>query len=598
MNYSFNFVDTNYTPTNTFGFNDNVTLLSFNFGYGSKLNSDILTYPNISANYYYGVETSTILTSYKIIDGNFYYGSDSNTNLATSLKPIDFNFQYLYITNTDFNFDVLYENLDIKLQSFYGVESNNSLSTFKYISVDIGYGLESNTNLLTFINLGQIDSYYGFEFNIQNYVAELIFDFGYGIESNLLLTPTFIFNYDYGFESNTNLEIIQNILSNFYYGIESNLLLSTYERFNSYYGIESNFNLTINPQKELSFDCRFGLESNCNIIIIPITYFNFDFSHGLESRINIKRPNTSNIELKGYYGLEANTYFKDDVGKGITNIDLDINSCCYPNNIKPSIHETWHIELDNAEYYDTHYWQRDKSIFKIDLSARHRLSFNGYYGSEFKLIENSFLLIQENKKLELNYGINSNTTFFNDDRIKLCKGNFIPDSENVNIELADTLLEDCSIIPFFYGLESNFTLSTKLKINKQFYYGVQLNYGLDIFPKPPEPPEPQYDMFHGIQSSLTLFTEFKLSFNFGYGLESKIHGFKEPNFSGYYGFDSTFQLQEILDVEILDSGDLLNEYRYMDENGDEIKEKFTKTVVELYPYQHWINARCVKPINQ
>lgn len=576
-----------YTPNTTFTFSD-YTAPSNTFIFGEIVNVEL------SSNQYYGLESGSTLSITQVItDVTNYYGVDCTFNLNFSIG-LNLSSNYGVESGTDL---IIFPQIYLKPENYYGYESNSNLTTAPAIcGLPIGYILCATENqTVHFTEI--VDVAYGenclFSF-IQRVIGDITFNnatFGDpvgGVVKKGYYKPRGIEAYTYyGYNSEiSELSTITVISPNSYYGFESGADLTIQPNISleisNYYGFESA--LSINTDLYFSFNSAYGVSSNCDLSIRPNESITLSFYYGNESGSNLTAGLVALLKPTIYYGISSSFVFVD-TPKPIS-FDLTTYSCCPEKYTNIS---DLNFEMDNAEYPSQNF--ESKNIIKVgvNLMTRPRFSLDFRYGFDAGFRDNTIYI-----ETGCLYGFNSGFSFDADFRHRLCLGNFIPESEFVNIDMFDVLSEDCSVNKAYYGFDSAFKLTTYTIISTDNYYGVISACDLTITAPiviPPMVANSGYGFESGFNLSTIITFGDLISY---YGESAQLIGFEEPKLSGYYGFGSGCKITFKLDVEIVDSGCLPNEYKYLTESGDEDKTKFTPNVIELYPYQHWVNARCIK----
>ena len=256
-------------------------------------------------------------------------------------------------------------------------------------------------------------------------------------------------------------------------------------------------------------------------------------------------------------------------------MDLD-TQCCYPYDGKSQ--EPLNIEMNHAEYGDQKF-DGDKIRFTMDLQAQHRFKFNFVTGETARGVEDNTFVFAVNMATGEHAGT---FTESNDINFPLCPVNFIPDGDNVYVELDFTDDTTCSS-DYAYAGETAVVGSLQAFPNFQpaMFTGERMEVAL------------VYTPLWGVHFPMgeEVKTPLELSFNFGHG-ESVRGTFYIDPILGAHGETMYASLTTIYEVLFLEDGCLDNEYIWTDENGDPIPEKFNPVPVELDPFQHDIKAKC------
>lgn len=255
--------------------------------------------------------------------------------------------------------------------------------------------------------------------------------------------------------------------------------------------------------------------------------------------------------------------------------DLDV-SCCTDHD--PGQQDLHQIELNHAPFPDEHY-DGDRVRIDADLSTNIRFSFDFKTGETASNVDTIpyILGVTSAHGEALTVELESIIDF------AMCPGNFIPDGDNVFVELDFNDASDCEA-HFVYASETMSVAS--LEANQNF----------------------QGDMYTGERMVFTLFVpdevfgvQFRTGevFIFPSDIEVSIRSGEYATFT--FAVDPIIAAHgETLDAEVVikydvrfeEVGCLDNEFIYQDENGDPIPEKFNPVPVELDPYQHDIRALC------
>lgn len=255
--------------------------------------------------------------------------------------------------------------------------------------------------------------------------------------------------------------------------------------------------------------------------------------------------------------------------------DLDV-SCCTDHD--PGQQDIHHIELNHAPFPDEHY-HGDRVKIDADLSTNQRFSFNFYTGETASTVDNVPYILGANSF----DGAAASFNFESEVNFRLCPGNFIPDGDNVVVELDFTDNEDCDAN---YARTGESLELTYLEANQNFQPGKFTGETMifDLFV-----PTDQLSLRAYAGETMSLPTEFDPTFRTG---ESAAFQFYEAPIVGAHGEYMEADITIRYEVRFDEVGCLDNDFIYQDENGDPIPEKFNPVPVELDPYQHDILARC------
>lgn len=257
-----------------------------------------------------------------------------------------------------------------------------------------------------------------------------------------------------------------------------------------------------------------------------------------------------------------------------TDFDLTTDACCGERDNSGA----W-IDIGLAPEPTEHY-HGDKIKFEVELSVRPRFQFDFYDGTECTLKDYSDYLsgaAGEGSSVEFSFEADQN--------IRLCKGNFIPNADNVDVELVYTYDENCGIVVGYAGetLDLNF-LETTVGMESVNFHGETIR--IDI-----QAPELwEFNAYHGSSFSVT-FLDLPMK-AMGTG-ESASIAFFEPPYDGYSGETMTIgNLVTEYDVKFVETGCLDNEYVPQTEHGDPDWSKYNPVPVEVDLFFHEMKAIC------
>jgi hypothetical protein len=275
--------------------------------------------------------------------------------------------------------------------------------------------------------------------------------------------------------------------------------------------------------------------------------------------------------------IDSQTYF-----------DLTVDSCCGgPRALKA---QEFRIEMDFAEYPDQVHFG-DHTVFHVELSCRPRFHIDFIGGENFKTFDNVVYIAQDDYGNPQMYFRNAESfalvSFESQFIHRLCKGFFIPNGNNIQVELTDVLDESCYVDRIYTGEKLSAVLCNTCNVSHINHSGEYANADLAVI-KPWELEAWGGEHFE-IGSLSTTVKLGDLTPADGSDVYIKFH---EPDWIGAGGETAIVSLDLDVQVEFVDDGCLENEYIYMNEDGDPIPEKFTPVPIELYPYQHDIKARC------
>lgn len=273
-------------------------------------------------------------------------------------------------------------------------------------------------------------------------------------------------------------------------------------------------------------------------------------------------PNVISARDGFYCEFDSNSHF-----------DLLQTSCC------PKLDTHARIELNDGPRPDERY-DGDKTIVQMELSTLPRFTFNFYQGEETKLIDPNYLGVFNAYEGHAPLVYDLDSEFIN---IRLCYGNFIPDGNNVFIELMSEYAEDCASDIIFTGEEVSFELNNTIGPEPRAHAGEWMAFDLFIDP---------LMLLRAYSGEMARISNPEFEPRVGAG-ESASFQFEEFNWYAYAGESMMLDtLTTEYDVEFLEQGCLDNEFVPSNENGDPDWDKFNEVPVELEFYAHSIQARC------
>jgi hypothetical protein len=279
------------------------------------------------------------------------------------------------------------------------------------------------------------------------------------------------------------------------------------------------------------------------------------------------------------------TYVQVDIDSQ-TYFDLTVDSCCGgPRALKA---QEFRIEMDFAEYPDQVHFG-DHTVFHVELSCRPRFQIDFISGENFKTFDNVVYIAQDdydNPQMYFRSAESFALVSFESKFIhRLCKGFFIPNGNNIQVELMDVLDESCYVDRIYTGEKFSTVLCITCNARHINYSGETLLFDFVI---------DRWELYAvgGERLDFSLSTTVSLKGLNPSGGSNVFVKFYEPDWIGAGGEIATVSLELDVQVEFVDDGCLENEYIYMNADGDPIPEKFTPVPIELYPYQHDIKARC------
>ncbi|ASD50352.1 hypothetical protein FDI24_gp072 [Acidovorax phage ACP17] len=259
-----------------------------------------------------------------------------------------------------------------------------------------------------------------------------------------------------------------------------------------------------------------------------------------------------------------------------TFLDLDSGCASGHNPGKQDIHR---IEMNDAEFPDQRF-DGDRTCVSLDLSAQPRFSFNFFGGETFRTVDAadpSLRTVLSNEGATMRFALESNINF------RLCPGNFIPDGDNVYVELDVEDVGNCQSDYAFHGVNVSAWLQANQNFQPVGHTGETLTFDLttaelwtlvgqagETFSMASQP-DPQPRAYEGVRVDATFY---------------------EPPIVGAEGATAEASLTIKYEVKFDEVGCLDNEYIWQDDNGDPITELFNPVAVEMDPFSHDIRAHC------
>jgi hypothetical protein len=312
-------------------------------------------------------------------------------------------------------------------------------------------------------------------------------------------------------------------------------------------GEEFDLSLSVFPSEGMgTFRAYDGADAKLDVLLLTavILYPN-----------EIKDPGSFNWDVLGFMG-----------------IDLNNGSCC------PINDSHTRIELTAGPAPDQRY-DGDKTVFTADLSTLPRFSVSFAEGAFFEGVDPEYLTFNF---FDGTAGLVSavQNKYYN---FNLCKGNFIPDGDHVNVELVSVDLANCESTLILEGAESH------LDIQANPNFQVPLSEGAHM----------EFDLVYATAWVLNIWAgeyvvisnpEFSANF---YNGEMSNFQFEEKDMYAFSGEAMSISgLSTDYSVEFLEVGCLDNEFVPMNENGDADMDKFNPVPVELDFFSHSIKAIC------
>lgn len=300
----------------------------------------------------------------------------------------------------------------------------------------------------------------------------------------------------------------------------------------------------------------------------PIGQFNFHTGEQTVCQLAVLRAIPLAVTFYDSYtvhaGINASTWF-----------DLDV-SCCSSH--EPPVQDMHRIELNEAEFSDQRF-DGDKIRINIDMQTQPRFRFDFHVGETMVGLDADPYLRGFNawSGEQASFNLEAVIDF------ALCPGNFIPDGDNVYVELDFNDEGQC---------KSDFA-----------FEGQRFDGDMQIF----QNYQPRMTEGQSMVFDLTFQTPWRVNFlageHFSMASNSVLdpighHGetmgvvFYEPPIIGAHGETLEATLIIKYDVKFNEVGCLENEYMPTDENGDPIEDLFNTVPVELDRYQHDIKGAC------
>ena len=258
---------------------------------------------------------------------------------------------------------------------------------------------------------------------------------------------------------------------------------------------------------------------------------------------------------------------------------MDMDSGCCANHY-PGQQDFHKIEMNDAEFGDQKF-DGDRIRATVDFQTQPRFRFNFTHGETLRAVEdNTFLMSPRmNTGETLRVSLESNHINF-----PLCPVNFIPDGDNVYVEL--DYIDDATCYADYFHTGETFAVHS-FQVNQNFqeryYDGARMDMELTLRDAW------VIRAYTGEQARWRNPAEVEAR---AYtGEQARVDFYVAPIIGGT-GEALEASLTTIYEVVFLEDGCLDNEYIWQDENGDPIPEKFNPVPVELDPYQHDLKAKC------
>lgn len=279
-----------------------------------------------------------------------------------------------------------------------------------------------------------------------------------------------------------------------------------------------------------------------------------------------------------YLGVTFYNSYVFNVGAPYLGTFMDMDSGCCSNHF-PGQQDFHRIEMNDAEFGDQKF-DGDRISATVDFQTQPRFRFNFTTGETMRAVEDDTYLIYPRMTAGETMRVSLESNHIN---FPLCPVNFIPDGDNVYVEL-DYIDDSSCYADYFHTGEVAVVHSFQANQNFQEHYheGARMDFDLTI--------QAAWVLLalHGEHARVSN-PEMEIAVRTG---ESASASFYVSPIIGATGEHVEVSLTTIYEVVFLEDGCLDNEYIWQDENGDPIPEKFNPVPVELDPYQHDIKARC------
>jgi len=263
-----------------------------------------------------------------------------------------------------------------------------------------------------------------------------------------------------------------------------------------------------------------------------------------------------------------------DIDSG-TDFDLTTDACCGLRDNSGA-----YVDIGLAEAPDWHYYGY-KQIFTVDLSCRPRFAVNFAEGGELTLKDYSAYF-----NFDFADGSEGKLVAFDQDlKIRLCKGNFIPDGDNIIVELTTVDTEDCEVNFAYEGSTLEAVLANYVQEAPSMYDGAHFDADITV-------DHPWFFQFwDGAALTMKNFPA-ELPVNMRDGASASFTFASEGWYAAEGAALTCSGLSTDYDVEFLEVGCLDNEYIPTNENGDPEPELARTTPMEMDPFYHELKARC------
>lgn len=280
-----------------------------------------------------------------------------------------------------------------------------------------------------------------------------------------------------------------------------------------------------------------------------------------------------------FLGVTFYNSYMFHVGAPYIGTFMDMDSGCCSNHY-PGQQDFHKIEMNDAEFGDQKF-DGDRIRATVDFQTQPRFRFNFTHGETLRAVEDNTFLIypRVNTGETMRVSLESNHINF-----PLCPVNFIPDGDNVYVEL-DYIDDTSCYADYFHTGETCVVHSFQVNQNFQerYYEGARMDMELTL--------RDAWVLLSYTGEQVRWYNPAEAETRMYTGEQARVD-FYVPPIIGATGEHVEASLTTIYEVVFLEDGCLDNEYIWQDENGDPIPEKFNPVPVELDPYQHDIKARC------
>lgn len=568
------------------------------FGFDSTLLDIQVLDMRIENGQHFGFTAESALAAYKIISSEIEFGFDSlvedirvldlrveneqhfgfESNVHVSYNPYH-NFDRVIESTFGLELfvqDIIVPDLRINNIQYFGFDAQSAVQTYALFSAEMEFGVESSSHISynPYHNFDRvIESEFGFDstarisYNPYHNFNRIIYtSFGFDSEAHISYNPYHNFNRviesDFGFASTANIKYgnpnISDAPLEAYFGyssavddIEVEVGKYTFSP-NSYFGFDSTFDMLY----------TIGFRANA--------YFDTYRSRIQYLVIGYSKPTFTATAAFGFELLDNNNrtrYF-----------DLSRTTCC----------TKMPYELLQFELLDTDDWTAQYGLHRgwaltstAVLSTEQRLASTFGFGYEFRLTDRTVYLGHCISYFGYS-GYNRALTL--DINFELGYGNFTTDPNEIKVEM--TKPHDVFVNNYYatLGLYSSVKLGIPYAVKSIGAIGWQSSSVLTL--------EKLIPIAHfGFYSHAVLNRQARIESENGFGYYNAAIIYEEP-YIVPFGFYSEFTIITENYVELLDNGELINEYRFLTPSNDHDTERPYQVSIEGYPYVHQIKGRC------